>query len=109
MVAAEHLSELKLASPDAVEMAEGGRTYVFMPALKLPSGCTPPQIDALLCLSEHSGYSTRLFLKEPVSGRGQNWTSHVILGKSWHTWSWNYIPASLRPLAILAEHLRGLR
>ena len=69
--------ELRLASADAAEMAEGGRTYVFMPALKLPNCCTPPQTEALLCLSEHSGYATRLFLKEPVSGRGR--TGRVTL------------------------------
>jgi hypothetical protein len=33
----------------------------------------------------------------------------VVLGKTWYTWSWNQVPAGLRPAEMLAEHLRGLR
>jgi len=109
MVAPEHLAELQLASPSAAELMDGGRTYVHLPGLALPAGCAPSQVDALLCLSEHSGYSTRLFLTHPIPARGANWTAHVILGKTWHTWSWNHVPVGLRPMEILAEHLRGLR
>jgi len=109
MVAAEHLQEIRLVCNQAEAMAEGAQDYIHLPALTLPDGCTPRQVDALLCLSQHSGYSTRLFLAQSVSGRGNNWTPHVIFGKTWYTWSWNHVPSALRPMEILAEHLRGLR
>lgn len=108
MVAIEHLEELQLICQGAKEMSEGGLAYIHLPSLKLPEGCSPAEVEALLCLSSHSGYSTRLFLRERVAGRGNNWTTHCVLGRSWHTWSWNHIPSSLRPMQILAEHLRGL-
>jgi hypothetical protein len=78
-------------------------------ALKLPGGCNPGVLDALMALHQHSGYPTRLFLAQRVQGRGQNWTVHHVLGRTWHTWSWNYVKADRRPAEVLAEHLRGLR
>lgn len=109
MATVEHLNEVQLACAGASMMDESGREYIHLPALKLPEGCRPDQVDGLLCLSQHSGYLTRLFLAQVIPGRGANWTAHVILGRTWHTWSWNHVPSSLRPMEILAEHLRGLR
>jgi hypothetical protein len=109
MISVEHMNEIKHVCAGATEMAEGGHTYIHLPALKLPEGCGPSEIPALLCISQHGGYTTRLFLPQVILGRGINWTSHVIFGKTWHTCSWNNVPASLRPMEILAEHLRGLR
>ena len=108
MVSMEHLEEFNLVCSGARGMSEGGLEFIHLPLLKLPEGCNPAQIEALLCLSSHSGYSTRLFLAAPVSGRGNNWTTHCVLGRTWHTWSWNHIPNTLRPMQILAEHIRGL-
>jgi hypothetical protein len=109
MIAVEHLNEIQLACTNAAPMTEGGRDYISLPALKLPDGCNPSVVEALICISEHSGYPTRLFLSQQIGGRGANWSTHVIFGKTWHTWSWNYVPGTLRPMEILAEHLRGLR
>lgn len=109
MVAPEHLQEVRLVCIQAEAMVEGGQDYIHLPALTLPAGCNPRQVDALLCLSQHSGYPTRLFLAQPTTGRGNNWTTHVIFGKTWYTWSWNYVLSAIRPMEILAEHLRGLR
>ena len=103
----EEIQELKHICPEAKEMAEGGIVYLYLPGLKLPAGLGV--VDALLCPQSHSGYPTRLFLSAVVQGKGANWTSHVILSRTWHTWSWNYIPAGQRPAEILAQHLRAFR
>lgn len=34
----------------------------------------------------------------PIPRRGQNWTTHNILSRSWHTWSWNNVPAKPVPV-----------
>lgn len=103
------LDELRAVCAGAANRSEGGHTYIELPQLVFPSGAASLTRDALLSPTEHSGYSTRLFLSEPVPGKGNNWTPHVILGRTWHTWSWNGVPSSMRPAQILADHLRGLR
>jgi len=108
VVSPEDLQEVQLGCGGATLMTDGGREYIYLPALRLPAGCVPQNTEALLCLSEHSGYATRLFVSKPIPGRGANWTTAMVLGKAWHTWSWNGVPSSLRPMEILAEHLRGL-
>ena len=109
MVPAEHLQELGELCGDVRELAEGGKTYIYLPRLKLPKGCAPVEVEGLLCIQEHSGYATRLFLSQPVSGRGANWSTHRIVDRAWHTWSWGNVSAQMRLAAILAEHLRALR
>jgi hypothetical protein len=109
MVAADQLQELSDLCGEVRELSEGGRVYLHLHKLKLPSGCVPAEVEALLCFGEHSGYMTRLFLSHRVSERVSNWSVHHILGRPWHTWSWNNVSAQLRPAAILAEHLRAFR
>ncbi len=101
------MTELKEICPGAQEMPEGGIRYVYLPSLRLP--CSPRVLDGLLCLDTHSGYTTRLFLSVQVPSKGANWTCHHILGRAWHTWSWNNVPGSLRPVEILLNHLGALR
>lgn len=103
------LEELQEISPGAREYVETSVKYIHLPILKLPAGCVPSSVEALLCLAPRDGYTTRLFLSSPITGRGANWTTHRILDKTWHTWSWNNVPGTLRPTQILAEHLRALR
>ncbi len=107
MVEEATMKELFAICPGAQEMIEGGITYIYLPQLKLP--CAPGLIDGLLCIQQHGGYTTRLFLSQPVSGKGANWSVHEIVGRTWHTWSWNNVPANLRPAEILAGHLRTFR
>jgi hypothetical protein len=109
MVDATHLDELRSACGDVSVVTEGGVDFIFLPRLVLPEGCTPRETAALLCTGQHAGYTTRLFFPSIIPGRGANWTKHVVVGKPWYTWSWNQVPADLRPAEILAEHLRGLR
>ena len=109
MIAAEHMAELTAMCGEAREMTESGQSFIYLSQFKLPAGCEPAQLEALLCPHARDGYTTRLFLSAPVAGRGQNWTIHRIVDRSWYTFSWNNVSAQLRPAEILAEHLRALR
>ena len=109
MVTPEALSELAAICPGVAEMTEGGLTYIHLPGLKILNAGGTVVVDALLCPQARDGYSTRLFLSQPIPGRGANWTTHRILDRTWHVWSWNGVPADLRPAQILAGHLRALR
>ena len=102
----EGLAELQALVPGAQEFLEQNRRYIYLPVLVLPG--QEGTCEALLCLSEHSGYATRLFLSVPVSGKGTNWTIHQILDRAWHTWSWRDVTAG-RPVEILANHLQALK
>jgi hypothetical protein len=107
MVGEAAMRELQTIVSGAQEMTEGGITYIHLPQLKLP--CAPGAVEALLCIQQHGGYTTRLFLSQPVPGKGNNWSTHQILGRPWHTWSWNNVPANLRPAEILTGHLGAFR
>lgn len=109
VIAPEELDEIRKICPGAREMEEAGVRYIHLPQLTLPEGRNPRAMEALLCLQAHSGYVTRLFLSKIVDGKGQNWTTHRVLDKEWHTPSWKDVSADLRPAEILAEHLRVYR
>jgi hypothetical protein len=105
----ESLKQLRAVCPNAEAKVEGGRTFVFLPRLAMPSGRDPAVVDALLCLGEHSGYTTRLFLAEQIKGKGANWTQHTVLGRSWWVCSFNNVPSDLLPIQILDSHLEAFR
>jgi hypothetical protein len=87
---------------------EAGQTFVSLPGLKIPVGDTLLERHALLTLQEHSGYTSRLFLSEPIPGHGTGWTIHTVLGRAWHTPSWNNVMPG-RPIEMLLSHLRAYR
>lgn len=104
------LRQLQVVAPDARPVVEAGVTYVYLPALKLPLGCEPPEVEGLLRPSAGpDGYATRLFLSSPFLQKGQNWTVHRILDKTWHAFSYNGVPSDLRLIEILANHLKVLQ
>lgn len=105
----KQLAEVAALVPGARVMPDAGLEYIFLPGLKVIVGKEECVLDALLCPVQHGGYTTRLFLAEPIPQRGQNWTTHNILSRSWHTWSWNNVPANLSPMQILSAHLKALR
>jgi hypothetical protein len=105
----EDLRQLRAVCAGAEVKVESGRTYVFLPRLAMPPNREPVVVDALLCLGEHSGYTTRLFLGEQIRGRGANWTQHTVLGRVWWVCSFNNVPATLRPIQILDSHLEVFR
>lgn len=96
----------------AQPLAEGGIRYLHIPSLRLPSGCSPGFLEALLCLDARDGYPTRLFFSEAVTTQGKslNWNGRAnILGKNWVGFSWNNVPNNQPPLQILLAHLDALR
>jgi hypothetical protein len=105
----DQIEELKSLCPDAAVFTETGEEFVLLPSLKLPSGATPAVVDGLLCPRSHSGYATRLFLSQPVIGRGNNWTTVRILDRVWHTPSWRDVGADLRLIEIVLGHFNAYR
>jgi hypothetical protein len=108
MVAAEDLAEVKAVCPTAAYVSEGGQQFVDLPGIKIPIGNGVETRDALLSLGPHSGYDSRLYLSAPIAGRGQNWTTHTVFGRTWHTPSWRYVKPT-RPIEMLQQHLRVYR
>lgn len=106
---ADEIEELKLFNPSIGLAEEGGRAYIRIEGLRLPSGCQPDSVTALLCPSDHSGYTSRLFLSQQIAhkGRGTNWNAAgiVILGQQWWAVSWKIAPANRRLLGKLQAHL----
>lgn len=103
------LEKLRPFSASAKAMTEAGIEYIYLPSLKVTVAGIARELDGLLCPMQHSGYTSRLFLSTPIHERAQNWTTVTILGRTWHTWSWNNVPASLPPVQILRAHLEALR
>lgn len=111
MPAEAALQEFLLLCPNAEEYTEQGRTYIFLPALRLPDGCTPEAVDALLCLSSRDGYESRLYFAQRVGCRNKlNWNAQnvPILQRTWFAYSWR-VAASERPIELLVQHMKALR
>ncbi len=112
---ADELRTLASLSPDAKLMTDGGQEFVFLPKLSIAVGQAVKTLDVLLCPSRHSGYSTRLFLAEPISerptigGKTANWSAHTIMARTWHSWSWDGVSADLPLLQMLLAHVAALR
>ena len=105
----DQAEEIKAICAEAQLLADGPLQLIHFPRLSIETDGNTIGMEALLCLSAHQGYSTRLFLSNPIVGKLANWTVHSILGRQWHTWSWQGIQPSDRPAQILAQHLRALR
>jgi hypothetical protein len=108
MIADEQLQALAGLCASAQIVQEGGIVYVFLSKLTIRSGGVNHVVDAILCPAAHSGYATRLFLSQPFPAKAANWTIHQILGRPWHTWSWQGVPAELPLSQILLCHLDAL-
>jgi hypothetical protein len=101
------LDEVRRACPGASLTQEAGTSFVDLPGLAIRVGDTIVKRDALLSLGAHSGYTSRLYLSAPISApRTQNWTTHTVLGRTWHTPSWNNVPVG-RPIEMLLQHLKA--
>lgn len=93
--------------PGAKAMEEGGRDFVHLPALRLPSGTT---LQALILLNGTGSYPTRLLLADPIERKtAEKWEPHVHFGRTWHTWSWKDIPGDLPIAEILLSHLEAFQ
>ena len=109
MIEPEYLEEFKIAYPNATVISEGGFEFIYIPKLTLPEGNVPAVVEALLCPQMRDGYMTRLFFSTPFPNKGANWTEHQILGKKWHSWSWQNVQANRRLTQILLGHLAVFR
>jgi hypothetical protein len=107
----DQIEELKQLCPGARQYEEGGIPYFFLPQLRLPDGCSPAQLDALLCPTVHHGYTSRLFFEQAISSRqSQNWnTTARIMERNWHAISWQIPQTNLRLAQMIAVHLRAFR
>jgi hypothetical protein len=113
MVSVEQISELdQVCGGGAKEYSEFGLDYILLPALRLPQGCIPGIVDALLSLSPRDSYPTRLFFAQQIQSKNPlNWNgqSVPILQRTWFAYSWNYVTNDGRPLEVLANHLKALQ
>lgn len=108
-VTEDQLAGLRDIYPEVRRLSEGGKEYAYIPQLKVTIDGLVKTMEGLLCPEELGGYLTRLFLSEPIPNKATNWSAHTICGRTWHTWSYNNIPATLPLPQILLEHLRALR
>jgi len=70
---------------------EGGQPLVYLPSMPVQHNGGKVTVDGLLCPRNHASYTTRLFLSQAFPNRGQNWTAHQIMGRAWHTMSFNNV------------------
>lgn len=109
MTAELQLAALRRINRRAELWDEGGQPLVYLPSMQIQHNRGKVPVDGLLCPRSHGSYTTRLFLSQPFPNRGQNWTVHHIMGRAWHTMSYNNVPASLPWSEILAVHLGQLK
>ena len=109
MCSPEHLEELRAICAGAEPMSDGPLLLVYLPKLVVTVDGVGHELDGLLCLSQHQGYMTRLYLSKPFPNKRQNWTVTQLVGRQWHCWSWQGVPASHRPAEVLAQHMTALR
>ena len=107
---ADQISELKLLAPELRVAQEGGYTFIHITNLRMPEGCTPDTVNALLCPEPRDGYSSRLFLSEQVINRpGLNWNGNIrVLEQNWFAISWQTQPGH-RLADMLIFHLKPFR
>jgi hypothetical protein len=106
----DQLAELKHLF-GALQLAkEGGITYVFLPAATMPKGCSPANMDLLLCPTPRDGYESRLYFAGSVQGKtGLNWNGNTrVLERNWVAYSWK-TDANLRLAQMIQAHLQALR
>ncbi len=106
----DQVEELKKLFPEIRMAEEGGNTFFLLPDLYLPEGCIPKQVDALFCPTPHSGYPSRLFFAEKISGCPErNWNGNArILDRTWVAISWK-IDQNQRLAQMIYSHLNAFR
>ena len=102
--------ELKNITPNLSIAEEGGYEFILIEGLKLPDGCQPTVVDALLCPTPREGYQSRLYFSEKIGGcPARNWNGNIrVLERNWYAISWQ-VPSGLKLFEILFVHLKALR
>lgn len=106
----DQIEELKKFYSDLKVAEEGGYTYIYIPNLDLPDGCTPTKVNALFCPMLRDGYQSRLFFAEKIScSHNRNWNGQArILDQTWYAISWN-INNNQRLIQLIRSHLDAFR
>jgi hypothetical protein len=106
----DQIDELKQIAPVLSFIEDGGYSYFLIKQCPLPEGCNPSEVDLLLCPSVHTGYNSRLFFAQTITGCPlPNWNGNLrLLDKNWVAISWN-VPAGLRLAETLLVHLKAFR
>lgn len=109
----QELARLRVLSPEASLIVDGGVRAVFLPAFKFLVGGISRTMDLLLYPGPHSSYDTRLFFREKIAltradGSTPNWQEVVVAGSNWHAVSWSGVSAQLPWPEMLTAHLRAL-
>ncbi len=108
----DQVEELKAVFGEISYGEEGGFSYFLIKGLALPDGCQPCQVDALLCPQTKEGYSSRFYFAERINTpSSRNWNANgvLILGRTWHAFSWSVKAPDLRLAQMVGAHLKGLR
>ena len=107
----EEIEKLRQHCDSVSSATEGGAAYLLLHGLRLPPGCAPAIVDALLCPTDRDGYASRLFFASQVAGKAaMNWNAQGtrILERNWFAYSWK-TRAGLALGEMLADHLAPLR
>lgn len=108
-VTPEQLHPMSSICESAELFSESAQEYVFLRKLRIRVGTENYVVDALLSPTSHTGYTTRLFLSQAFPNKGANWSVHQILGRAWHTWSWQGVPTDIPLIQMLLSHLDALK
>lgn len=103
------IEELKSYYPGIGALTDGGTEFILIPSVRLPEGCSPEVLDALLCPTPKDGYPSRLYMSQKPThqGPGQNFNANGVLiaGRKWWAPSWNTNKTGLSLLGALLAHL----
>jgi hypothetical protein len=108
----DQIAELRTLAPGASVCQEGAVSYFLLPGLRMPPGCSPESVDALLCPTPRDGYESRLFFSQLVtSTSARNWhvTNTRIVDRPWSAFSWKTNKTGLRLAQMVVEHLCALK
>ena len=109
MVPEDQLEELRAVCRETKPLTDGPLLLIHLTGLQILIDQLEFVVpEALLCLSTHEGYPTRLFLSERPP-KTLNWSVITVLGRAWHKWSWKDVSANQRPMQILAQLLKAFR
>jgi hypothetical protein len=109
MVSDDELEELRAVCQEAKPLTDGPLQLIHLRQLQILIGTTKFVVpEALLCLTTHEGYPSRLFLCERPP-KALNWSVITVLGRAWHKWSWQGVAANQRPAQILAQLLKAFQ
>jgi hypothetical protein len=106
----EQIDELRPLCESIARADEGGYTYLALCQVRLPDGCQPALVDALLCPMDRDGYASRLFFADRVvTPVPRNWNGTCrVLERNWQAFSWR-TQKGMRLAQMMAAHMKGLR